>query len=128
VLGVLLRMLLTLPVVPGLAVERLALGIVGAGSSGEFLRGVRPLRLVQPFRGVLLRSRDVSAVGLVTCCQALACRVLRTAGFRMLSLRGTLPRLRVLLPRIPVARTVILGALSGSVVLSHGTSFHPRLH
>ncbi len=70
----------------------------------------------------------MSAVRLVSCCRMLACRVLRAAGFRMLSLRGALPRLRVLLPWIPVARAVILGALPGSVVLSHGTSFHPRLH
>jgi hypothetical protein len=46
--------------------ERLVLGVDRAGTFGKFLGGVLPVRLVQPFGGVLLRPRyAVSAVGRV---------------------------------------------------------------
>jgi hypothetical protein len=98
VLGVLLRILPVLSVVAGLAMERLVLGVDRAGTFGKFLSGVLPVRLV------IWRF------------------------FRMPSLRGVLLRLGGVLQRVLAARAVVLRALSWSLVLSHGTSFHPLLH
>ncbi|VXB19358.1 hypothetical protein ARTHRO8AJ_160002 [Arthrobacter sp. 8AJ] len=105
-------LVLLLAIMSGLAVERLPLGVDGAGCTRQFLGFMGPCGAVLPVPCVVatLLSPGGSTIPILSRCRAVS---------------GLLRAL--LLPRAPAVPLVVLRDRPWGLILSHGTSFHARL-